>query len=83
MHLSDDRAGPVHGAPAGIHLHQHPSLDGRRILNDIQWERRELLQSAHGSPEFRKECTHFDDVTTNIDPHLYKVVRVAESKAIL
>jgi heme-degrading monooxygenase HmoA len=52
-----------------------------RILNYIQWESRELLQSAHRSPEFRKEWTHFVDVTTHIDPHLYEVVHVVESKA--
>jgi hypothetical protein len=62
-------------------ISMHRSLDGRRILNDIQWQRRELLQSAHRSPEFSKEWTISMTQQTNIDPHLHEVVHVAERKA--
>jgi hypothetical protein len=39
----------------------------------IQWQSRDLLRSAHKSPEFRREWDHFDQLTDEIDPHLYEV----------
>ena len=54
------------------------SPDGRRIINYIQWQSRDLLQSAHKSPEFRREWGHFDQLTDEIDPHLYEVVQVMD-----
>jgi heme-degrading monooxygenase HmoA len=62
--------------PGFISISVHLSLDQRRIVNYVQWESREQLQSAHKSPEFRKEWTHFDKVTDEIDPHLYEVAEV-------
>jgi heme-degrading monooxygenase HmoA len=62
-----------------VSISLHRSLDGRRIVNYIQWETRELLRSAHESPEFRKEWSRFDQVTDEIDPDLYKVAYVADS----
>jgi heme-degrading monooxygenase HmoA len=41
--------------PGFISISVHRSLDGRRIVNYVQWQSRELLQSAHKAPEFRKE----------------------------
>ena len=52
----------------------HRSVDGKRIVNYIQWESRDLLRSAHSSPEFRKEWNRFDQLAGDIDPHLYEVV---------
>jgi len=43
--------------PGFISVSLHRSLDGRRIVNYIQWQSRDLLQSAHKSPEFRKSGT--------------------------
>jgi heme-degrading monooxygenase HmoA len=64
--------------PGFVSISLHRSLDGRRIVNYIQWESRELLQKAHRSPEFRKEWGHFDEVTEGIDPHLYEVAAVMD-----
>jgi heme-degrading monooxygenase HmoA len=58
--------------PGYVSINLHLSLDGKRIVNCIQWESRELLKAAHSSPEFRKEWSHFDEVTDEIDPHLYE-----------
>jgi len=66
--------------PGFISISLHRSLDGRRIINYIQWQSRELLQRAHRSPEFRKEWTHFDKVTDDIDPHLYEVAHVEDGE---
>ena len=46
--------------PGFISISVHRSLDGRRIVNYVQWQNRDLLQSAHKSPEFRKEWGRFD-----------------------
>ena len=40
---------------------------------------RDLLQSAHKSPEFRKEWGQFDQLADEIDPHLYEVTHVMDS----
>ena len=61
---------------ASVSLHR--SLDGRRIVNYIQWQSRDLLRSAHQSPEFRKEWGQFDQLTDEIDPHLYEVAHVMD-----
>jgi hypothetical protein len=65
--------------PGFISISVHRSLDGKRIVNYIQWQSRELLQSAHKSQEFRKEGSHFDQLVDGIDPHLYEVVHVTNS----
>jgi quinol monooxygenase YgiN len=64
--------------PGCVSISVHRSLDRRRIVNYIQWESREQLQSAHKSPEFRKEWSRFDRLTDEIDPHLYEVVHVED-----
>ena len=61
-----------------VSISLHRSLDGRRIVNYVQWQSRDLLRAAHKSPEFRKEWGHFDQVTEEIDPHLYEVVHVED-----
>ncbi|WP_083918721.1 antibiotic biosynthesis monooxygenase family protein [Mesorhizobium metallidurans] len=48
--------------PGFISIRLHRSLDGRRIVNYVQWQNRDLLRSAHQSPEFRKEWGHFRSV---------------------
>jgi hypothetical protein len=58
-----------------ISLHR---LDGRRIVNYVQWQSRDLLHSAHKSPEFRKEWGQFDQSADEIDPHLYEVAHVMD-----
>jgi heme-degrading monooxygenase HmoA len=64
--------------PGFISISLHRSLDGRRIINYVQWQNREMLRSAHRSPQFRKEWTHFDRLTDEIDPHLYEVAEVID-----
>jgi hypothetical protein len=42
------------------------------MVNYIQWQSRDLLQSAHKSQGFRKEWGQFDQLADKIDPHLYE-----------
>ena len=74
--LMEERARFMARQPGFISISLHRSLDGRRVVNYIQWQSPELLQSAHRSPEFRKEWRHFDQVTDGIDPHLFEVTHV-------
>lgn len=76
--VMSERAGFMSRQPGFVSISLHRSLDGRRIVNYIQWENRESLRLAHKSPEFRKEWSHFDRVTDTIDPHLYEVVQVID-----
>jgi quinol monooxygenase YgiN len=72
LSLMHERARFMARQPGFVSISLHRSLDGRRIVNYIQWENRELLRSAHASPDFRKEWAHFDQVTDEIDPNLYE-----------
>ena len=64
-----------------ISISLHRSIDGRRIVNYLQWTNRDLLIAAHKSPEFRKEWAHFDQLTEDIDRHLYEVVHVESTES--
>ena len=79
LSVMTERARFMARQPGFVSISVHRSLDGRRIVNYIQWESRELLQSAHKSPEFRKEWAHFDDMTEGIDPHLYEVAHAMQN----
>jgi len=76
LSLMKERAQFMARQPGFISISLHRSLDGRRIVNYIQWQNRELLQAAHKSPDFRKAWRKFDDLTDQIDPHLYEVTEV-------
>jgi quinol monooxygenase YgiN len=78
LRLMGERARFMARQPGFVSISLHRSLDGRRIVNYVQWQNRDLLQLAHASPEFRKEWTRFDALTEDIDPHLYEVVTVLE-----
>src|SRR3982750_834248 len=65
--------------PGFVSISLHRSLDGRHIVNYLQWQNRELLQSAHNAPDFRKAWHKFDDLTDQIDPHLYEVAEVLDA----
>ena len=71
--LMRERARFMARQPGFISISLHRSLDGKRIVNYIQWESRELLHKAHEAPEFRKEWRKFDRINDQIDPHLYEV----------
>lgn len=73
-----DRAHFMANQPGCVSISLHRSLDGRRIVNYVQWSDRQLLQSAHKSPEFRKEWGHFDALTEEIEPQLYEVAEVID-----
>jgi len=80
LSLMAERARFMARQPGFISISLHRSLDGRRIVNYVQWENRDLLHEAHQSPEFRKEWRHFDDLTDEIDPHLYEVAQVMDGR---
>src|SRR3977135_2696032 len=75
LSLMTERARFMARPPGFISISLHRSLDGKRIVNYVQWQSSDLLRSAHRSPEFRKEWRHFDHLTEEIDPHLYEVAQ--------
>ena len=72
LEVMAERAAFMARQPGFISIQLHRSLDGKRIINFIQWQNLELLHAAHESPEFRKEWKRFDGLTDQIDPHLYQ-----------
>jgi quinol monooxygenase YgiN len=79
LSLMAERARFMARQPGFVSISLHRSLDGRRIVNYVQWQNRELLQQAHQSPDFRKAWGKFDDLTDQIDPHLYEVAEVLDA----
>ena len=55
LSLMTERARFMARQPGFVSISLHRSMDGRRIVNYIQWQSRDLLQSAHKSSEFRKD----------------------------
>ena len=78
LSLMAERARFMARQPGFVSISLHRSLDGRRIVNYVQWQNRELLESAHKSPDFRKAWRKFDELTDQIDPHLYEVAEVLD-----
>ena len=78
LSMMAERARFMARQPGFVSISLHRSLDGRRIVNYVQWQNRELLQQAHQSPDFRNAWEKFDDLTDQIDPHLYEVAEVLE-----
>jgi heme-degrading monooxygenase HmoA len=78
LSLMTERARFMARQPGFVSISLHRSVDGRRIVNYVQWQSRELLHSAHQAPEFRKEWRRFDQMAGEIDPQLYEVVRVMD-----
>jgi heme-degrading monooxygenase HmoA len=76
--LMRERARFMARQPGFISISLHRSLDGKRIVNYIQWESRALLHKAHEAPEFRKEWGRFDRINEGIDPHLYEVAETID-----
>ncbi|HEY6981541.1 antibiotic biosynthesis monooxygenase family protein [Reyranella sp.] len=78
LSVMTERARFMAGQPGFVSISLHRSLDGRRIVNYIQWSSREQLQAAHKSPQFRKEWDRFGRTTDEIDPHLYEVCEIMD-----
>jgi heme-degrading monooxygenase HmoA len=79
LSLMSERAHFMARQPGFISVSLHRSLDGHRLVNYIQWQSRDLLQSAHKSPEFRKEWGQFNELAEEIDSHLYEIALVMDS----
>lgn len=77
--LMSERARFMSRQPGFVSITLHRSLDGRRIVNYIQWKNHELLEAAHKSPGFRNEWSHFSQLTSDIDPHLYEVDQIIKA----
>lgn len=60
LSVMTERARFMQRQPGFISISLHRSLDGRRIVNYVQWETRDLLRAAHQSPEFRKAWSQFE-----------------------
>ncbi|GGE52341.1 hypothetical protein GCM10007276_31680 [Agaricicola taiwanensis] len=62
-----------------VSISLHRSLDGKKIVNYVQWTTRELLEQAHHAPEFRDRWPEVSELSEAAVPCLYEVVHT-ESK---
>ena len=73
LKIMKDRAKFMSKQPGFISISLHCSRDGGKIVNYLRWQNEQLLRDAHQSHEFRREWHKFDEMTDDIDPHLYDV----------
>ena len=64
--------------PGVISISLHRSLDGRRIVNYVQWASREQLIAAHHTPEFRAKWPQVGRAAEDIELALYEVAHVED-----
>ena len=74
--LMTERARFMARQPGFISICLYRSTDGSHVVNHVQWTDRKKLEAAHHSPEFRKEWSHFGDLTQAIEPCLYEAVHI-------
>jgi len=74
--LMTERARFMARQPGFVSICLYRSTDGSHVVNHVQWTDRKKLEAAHHSPEFRKEWSHFGDLTQVIEPCLYEAVHI-------
>ena len=76
LRLMTERARFMATQPGFISISLHRSLDGRRVVNYVQWEGREQLAAAHRAPEFRGRWPDVGKAAEDIEPALYEIVHI-------
>ena len=76
LRLITERARFMATQPGFISISLHRSLDGKRVVNYVQWASREQLAAAHHTPEFRAKWPQVGNAAEDIEPALYEVVHV-------
>ena len=76
LRLMADRARFMATQPGFISISLHRSLDGKRVVNYVQWASREQLVAAHHTPEFRAKWPQVGKAAEDIEAALYEVVHV-------
>ena len=74
--LMKERASFMARQPGFVSISLHRSEDGSHVVNYIQWTDKERLSAAHHAPEFRKKWPRFGELVRDLEPALYKVVRI-------
>lgn len=64
--------------PGFISATLHKSLDGKRVVNYVQWRNQEALEAAIKEPDFIPVAKQAGDFSTH-DFHFYKVVFTARN----
>jgi heme-degrading monooxygenase HmoA len=76
--LMIERAHFMARQPGFISISLHRGLDGKHIVNYVQWASREQLVAAHHTPEFRDKWSLVGNVSEEIELSLYEVAHVEE-----
>lgn len=76
--LMKERAAFMSKQPGFVSISLHRSLDGKRIVNYVQWADRESLVAAHHKPEFRDNWPQVGKASDEIELNLYEVAHVEE-----
>ena len=78
LRLMTERARFMATQPGFVAIALHRSLDGKRIVNYVQWASREQLIAAHHTPEFRDKWPAVGSAAEAIELALYEVAHVEE-----
>ncbi|MEX6506017.1 antibiotic biosynthesis monooxygenase [Jiella sp. M17.18] len=78
VRILTERARFMAGQPGFQSISLHKSVDGRKIVNYVQWTSRELLEEAHRAPEFRERWPEVGERAQAAEPCLYEVVHTED-----
>ena len=82
LRLMTERAQFMSRQPGFVSISLHRSLDGKRIVNYVQWASRDQLVAAHHTDEFRAKWPDVGNAAEGIGLNLYEVAHVeAASRA--
>jgi heme-degrading monooxygenase HmoA len=76
--LMTERARFMARQPGFISISLHRGLDGKHVVNYVQWASREQLVAAHHTPEFREKWSRVGNISEEIEPSLYEVAHVEQ-----
>ena len=78
LEVMTERARFMATQPGFVSISLHRSLDGKRVVNYVQWASRDELAAAHKTPEFRARWPEVGQAADEIEPALFEVVHVED-----
>jgi quinol monooxygenase YgiN len=67
--------------PGFVSASLHSSLDGKSVVNYVQWESREAWEAAIRKPEAREHIAVIESIVRSVEPVLYRLVSVHRAQA--
>ncbi|VEP12876.1 conserved hypothetical protein [Hyella patelloides LEGE 07179] len=80
--LVEEKEPPMSSLPGLLSFSVHKSLDGKKVLNYIQWSSQEALESAIKSPVFAEDKKQIIKLAKDFNSSPYEVVFTEEAQLV-